>query len=93
MENAKVIGGNLNMRADTDIKANRITIIPNGADVAVIEKGLVWCKLIYNEYTGYAMTRYLEFDSESEDEAVTICISKQSAKELYEALKLSLSEE
>ena len=93
MENAVVVGGNLNMRADTDIKSNRITIIPNGANVAVIEKGLVWCKLIYNAYTGYAMTRYLEFDSEGEDEAITICISKETAKELFDALKLSLSEE
>ena len=93
MENAIVIGGNLNMRADTDVKSNRITIIPDGANVAVVERGLVWCKLIYNAYTGYAMTRYLKFDSEGEDETITITISKQTAKELYDALKLSLSEE
>ena len=93
MENATVIGGNLNMRADTDVKSNRITIIPDGANVAVVERGLAWCKLIYNAYTGYAMTRYLKFDSEGEDETITITISKQTAKELYDALKLSLSEE
>ena len=93
MENATVVGGNLNMRADTDTKSNRITIMPNGANVAVLEKGAVWCKIVYNEYTGYAMTRYLEFDSEGEDEAITICISKKTAKELIEALKLSLGEE
>ena len=93
MENAVVIGGNLNMRADTDVKSNRITIIPDGANVAVVERGLVWCKVIYNAYTGYAMTRYLKFDSEGEDETITITISKQTAKELYNALKLSLSEE
>ena len=91
MEYATVIGGTLNMREDTDIKSNRITGIPNGSNVAVIEKGLVWCKVIYNAYTGYAMTKFLQFDSEGEDELVTICLSKESADELYEALKLSLN--
>ena len=91
MEYATVIGGTLNMREDTDIKSNRITGIPNGSNVAVVEKGLVWCKVIYNAYTGYAMTKFLQFDSEGEDELVTICLSKESADELYEALKLSLN--
>ena len=90
MEYAKVVGGNLNMRADTDIKSNRITIIPDGADVAVIDKGLVWGKVIYNAYTGYVMLKYLKFSSDEADEVVTLNISKSCAEELYEALKFSL---
>lgn len=89
MEYAKVIGGSLNMREDTDIKSNRITSIPNGSDVAVLEKGLVWCKVVYNAYTGYVMAQFLKFEGDSDDN-VTISISKEAAKELYDALKLSL---
>jgi len=90
MEYATVIGGSLNMRSDTDIKSNRITSIPNGSTVAILEKGLVWAKVVYNAFTGYVMVKYLKFDSESEDEVITISISKSCASELYEALKLSL---
>ena len=92
MEYATVIGGSLNMRQDTDIKSNRITIIPNGSDVAVLEKGLVWCKVVFSAYTGYVMTKFLKFESDSDDEAITINLSKESAEELYEALKLLLKE-
>lgn len=90
MEYATVIGGKLNMREDTDIKSNRITIIPDGASVAILEKGLVWAKVVYNAYTGYVMVKFLEFEGESEDEVITISISKSCANELYDALKLSL---
>lgn len=90
MEYAKVIGGALNMRSDTDIKSNRITTIPNGSNVAILERGLVWAKVVYNAYTGYVMVKYLKFDSQDEDEVVTINISRSCANELYEALKLSL---
>lgn len=89
MEYAKVIGGNLNMREDTDTKSNRITSIPNGSVVAVLEKGLAWCKVVYNEYTGYAMTKFLNFESDSND-TIAISLSNECAKELYDALKLSL---
>jgi len=91
VEYATVIGGSLNMREDTDIKSNRITSIPNGSVIAVLEKGVVWCKAVYNAYTGYVMTKYLNFEDESEDDIVTISISKAAAKELYDALKLSLN--
>lgn len=90
MEYATTIGGSLNMREDTDIKSSRITVIPNGSVVAVLEKGLVWAKVVWNAYTGYVMIKYLKFNDESEDEVVTISISKSCANELYEALKLSL---
>ena len=93
MEYAIVIGGSLNMRKETDIKSARITSIPSGSNVAVIEKGSDWCKVVFNAYTGYVMTKYLQFESDDDDEMVTISISKEAAKELYEALKLSLSEE
>ena len=89
MEYAKVIGGNLNMRKDTDVKSPRVTLIPSGSNVAVIENGTEWCKVSYNEYTGYVMSKFLEFESESDD-VVTISLSKEAANELLKALKRSL---
>jgi len=89
MEYAVVIGGNLNLRVEQSTKSIRITSIPSGATVAVIEYGLEWCKVAYNAYTGYVMTKFLEFNSDSDD-AITISVSKETAKELLNALKLSL---
>ena len=90
MEYAIVTGGFLNMRSDKDTNSTRITRIPNKSNVAVIEKEPDWCKVVYNEYTGYVMAKFLEFESDSENEKITISISKDCAKELYDALKLSL---
>lgn len=92
METATVVGGSLNMRKDTDTNSTRITIIPSGSKVAVIEKGSVWCKAVYNEYTGYVMTKYLSFESDSTDNSkITISLQRDVAKALYEALKVSLN--
>jgi len=92
VENAIVIGGSLNMRKDSDTNAERITQIPSGARVAVIEKGTVWCKAVYNAYTGYVMTKYLSFeDEEKPSEKITLSLSRECATALYEALKLSLN--
>lgn len=93
MEYATVVGGSLNLRQETDTKSTRITSIPNGSTVAVIEKGTEWCKIVYNAYTGYVMAKFLQFSSESDDDLVTISVSKESATEMYEALKLSLDKE
>ena len=88
MEYARVAGGALNMRRATDIKSSRITSIPDGSRVAVLDKGVTWCKVTYEALTGYVMTKYLKFDNNNdEDEFVILKISKSCANELYEALK------
>lgn len=89
MEYAVVIGGSLDMRRDSDIKADKITSIPSGSKIAVIEKGKFWCKAAYNAYTGYVMTQYLQFESDSGDK-VAITLSRTCANEVYKALKFSL---
>ena len=91
---AKVVGGGLNMRADTSIEAPRMTQIPSGSRIAVIERGTVWAKAIYNEFTGYVMVKYLQFEEEPSDEGVeviTLRIPKDVALSLFEALKTSLN--
>ena len=89
---ATVVGGALNMRQDADIKSERVTLIPNGSKIAVVEEGSQWCKAVYNEYTGYVMTQFLKFDGDDEKpaEKITITISKDCALAIYEALKFSL---
>ena len=90
LEYATVTGGTLNMRKDSDINSARVTTIPSGSKVAVIEKGAVWCKAVYNTYTGYVMTKYLKFESNSNEDKITLELSRECAKEIYEELKLSL---
>ena len=91
-ENATVIDGALNMRAAKDKGSGRITLIPKGSLVAVTERGEEWSRAVYNQYEGYVLTRYLHFESESDDtDKITICLSKDNAIALYEALKLSLN--
>lgn len=94
---AKVINGALNMREDTNTSATKLTQIPNGTRIAVLEKGSTWAKAVYNEYTGYVMTKYLQFEEEEteepeQSELVTIVLPRTIAKAVYEALKLSLNE-
>ena len=90
VEYATVTGGSLNLRGEKSINSDKITSMPNGTKVAVVAHEDDWCKVIYNQYTGYAMTKYLKFESDSDDSIVTITLSRENALALYEALKLSL---
>lgn len=91
VEYAKVIGGSLNLRAEKNANSQRLAQIPNGTKVAVTEHGDEWCKVVYNSYTGYAMTKYLNFESAGGDNNIAITLSRDCALALYEALKLSLN--
>ena len=91
VEYAKVTGGSLNMRKEKSINSTKLTTIPNGARVAVTEHKDDWCNVIYNAYTGYVMTKYLSFESDGDDNKVTITLTREDATTLYEALKLSLN--
>lgn len=91
IEYATVTGGTLNIRKEKNTNSFKIGTIPNGEKVAVTEHGDDWCKIAYNAYTGYVMTKYLNFESGSDDSKVTITLTRENALALYEALKLSLN--
>lgn len=91
VEYATVVGGALNMRKDSDRNSAKVTTIPSGSKIAIIEKGSVWCKAQYNSYTGYVMTQYLKFEGGGSGDVITISLSRDSAEAIYEALKLSLN--
>lgn len=90
MQYATVIGEVLTIHLSDSFESDRIAQIPNGANVAVLNKNDNWCKIVYNEYTGYVMTKFLKFESDSDDK-VTVTLSQDIAEEVYEALKLSLN--
>ena len=91
VEYATVIGGSLNLRKDKSTASFKIASIPTGSKVAVTEHNNDWCKVVYNEHTGYVMTKFLSFESGGDDNKVTITLSRENALALYEALKLSLN--
>lgn len=90
MQYATVIGEVLTIHSSDSFESDRIAQISNGACVAVLEKNNDWCKIVYNDYTGYVMTKFLKFESDSDDK-VTVTLSQDIAKKVYEALKLSLN--
>lgn len=90
VEYAIVSGGSLNLREEKSVNSTRLTSIPNNTRIAVISNENEWCKIVYNSYTGYVLTKYLKFESGGDDNNVLITISRDDALALYEALKLSL---
>lgn len=90
MQYATVIVEVLTIHSSDSFESDRIAQISNGACVAVLEKNNDWCKIVYNDYTGYVMTKFLKFESDSDDK-VTVTLSQDCANEVYEALKLSLN--
>lgn len=88
IEYAKVIGGSLNLRSEPNTGSNKLTSIPEGKTVAIIEKtSKDWWKIQYNNYTGYAMNKYL---SPERDNPSTITLDKTTAMSFYNALKVAL---
>ena len=51
--------GSLNLRERADKNASVLTKIPQYAQVEVLAYGSVWCQVVYNGITGYAMTSFL----------------------------------
>ena len=58
---AKVIGGNLNLRAGASTSAKKIRQFANGTELTVTENLDGWSKVEY-KLTGYVMSKYLEAD-------------------------------
>lgn len=88
-------GGSLNMRCGPGKGYQIVTRIPNKATVSVIEEDGDWCKIVYNEYTGFAMKLFLMITggdnaAPADQETVAISISKDCANALFEALKAVL---
>lgn len=55
----------LNMRASNNASAKIITVIPNGASVNVLGWTEDWCRVTYNNKSGYVVTKYLNFSQKT----------------------------
>ncbi len=65
--------GSLNMRQQAKAGSTVLTTIPQGATVAVTDRGSTWSAVRYYEYSGFVMTEFLSFDGASapQDDAQT----------------------
>lgn len=57
--------GSLNLRSAPADNASVYCAIPQYTRIPVLQRGDTWCAVVYNCYTGYAMTQYLAFEDEN----------------------------
>lgn len=57
--------GSLNLRASASGSGKVLTTIPQYAVISIQSKGSEWCQTTYNGYTGFVMTKFLTFISDS----------------------------
>lgn len=60
--------GSLNMRAEPSLYARVIGSVPRQATVEVSSYGAEWCEIVYQNLSGYAMTRFLSILDEPDEE-------------------------
>lgn len=82
---AKVIGGNLNLRKSASAGAERITQIPDGSTVTVTEELQDWCQVEYKGQTGYVVAKYLAKIQQDAD-GETITVSRKQLEAIYDQL-------
>lgn len=82
---ARVIGGALNLRKQMDTRSERITQIPDGATVQVMEEQPEWCLVEYEGQTGYVLAKFLaEIRKEADGETVTV--DKKQLEAIYDQI-------
>ena len=80
---AKVVGGNLNLRSRPDTASERVAQIPDGSIVTVTEDLAGWSKVSWNGKTGYVKSEYLE-EVQADDDVVTV--SRPELQKMYDTL-------
>ena len=84
-----------NIYKEPSIDSDLLGQINAETNVAVVEHGLLFSRIIYNLYEGFCETRNLNFensgDSDKEKESqVMISVPRECAVALYNSLKFSL---
>ena len=81
---------------DRDIHSDLKAQLSPGSNVAVLEHDVTWSKIIKDKYEGYCKTDNLIFENGSaemepdKESNLMICIPRDCACALYNALKFSL---
>lgn len=65
----KTGNGSLNLRETASAQARVLLMIPDGAQVTLLEKGTEWSRIRYQGSTGYVMTRYLSIGQNASQSA------------------------
>lgn len=84
MQNATVVGGDLNIRANKSTASKRLGGIPDGSRVEVITNDGTWAAVDYKGTGGFVLSKYLQFDDC--DGADTIKVSKPLLMNVYNAI-------
>lgn len=87
-------GSSVNMRSSASKGASKIAMVPIGTVVDVLEEGTEWCKIVYENKTGFMMKEFLVKKEEVKNEYyVKIkCASASEAKRLVELLGAAIAE-
>lgn len=72
-------GSTVNMRLEARATAKILKQVPIKTTVTVVEYGAEWTKIIYDNTTGYMMTKFLRT---KEDDDV-IVVSRKKLQEIY----------
>jgi uncharacterized protein with GYD domain len=79
---ATVIGGTLMLRSASNTNATVMERMPEGSVVSVLERGDEWCKVKFENKTGYSMTKYLSFEETVGEYDVVIHCGTAQEREL-----------
>lgn len=82
---AKVIGGNLNLREQPQKSAERLCQIPDGTIVTVTDEALEWAKTSYAGQTGWVMKAYLEPVKDGSDDDM-IVVNRKELEAIYDTI-------
>ena len=82
---AKVIGGGLNLREQMSTSSTRITQIPDGATVQVLEELPEWCLVEYEGQTGYVLAKFLA-EIQKEPDGEKISVDRAQLEKIYDTL-------
>lgn len=80
---AKVVGGNLNMREQPSKSAERLCQIPDGSIVTVTDEAVEWAKTSYNGQVGWVMKQFLEPVGDDKD---TVTVNRKELERIYDQI-------
>lgn len=90
--NGTILFDGVQMHYSASRDSDLITTLNKGDVVAILDRSnLLWYKIAHNEYTGYINSKLIKSEDDASDN-VYLCIPRDHALALYEALSYVLRE-
>ena len=90
--NGIVLFDGAKLRYAASKESDTITTLNKGDIVVILDRSnLLWYKIAHNEYTGYIKSKLIKCEDDAADN-VYLCIPRDHALSLYEALSYVLRE-